>query len=194
MSLFRKFGGSIAAEREEERAAEAARLADGEAGNHQPPVFDAIAVLNAADVTDDQQERVARALKLLATLPTGTPDAVRKKIVGASLTAFDISLKAITEAAAAEIEAFNTYVATGHKQLEDLGRQSQERIAHLQADIAKIQKRLDVATADQTALDEATTQARERVRPVFDFFAELSPRNVSKAPPGPQEGRLPQDA
>lgn len=177
MSLFRIFGASSAAEREEERAAEAARdskekLVASDLDKHQPPRFDAIAVLEAAGVGGEQRERVERTLELLRALPAETPAAVRKNIVEASLKAFDISIKAIVEAASAEVSAFDNYIASGHKQLDVLRNESEQRIAELEAEIAKIQKRLEVATSDQASLDEATDAASERVRPVLGFFAE----------------------
>ena len=41
-----------------------------------------------------------------------------------------------------------------------------------EAEIARVQNRLEVATADQAQLDEATINAMERVRPVLGFFGE----------------------
>lgn len=180
MSLFRIFGAS-AAEREEDRAAEAARdskekLVSPESDKHQPPRFDGVAVLEAAGVGGEQRERVERTLELLRALPAETPAAIRKNIVEASLKAFDISIKAIVEAASAEVSAFDQYIAHGHKQLDALRKESEQRIAELEAEIAKIDKRLEIATADQASLDEATIAATDRVRPVLGFFAEAHSR------------------
>lgn len=184
MSLFRIFGAS-AAEREEDKAAEAARdskekLVSPEP-KHQPPRFDAVAVLEAAGVNGEQRERVERTLELLRALPAETPAAVRKNIVEASLKAFDISIKAIVEAASAEVSAFDQYIANGHKQLDALRKESEQRIAELEAEIAKIDKRLEVATADQASLDEATISATDRVRPVLGFFAESQSKVANDA-------------
>ncbi len=177
MSLFRIFGASSAAEREEEKAAEAARdsresLASSDPDKHQPPRFDGGAVLEAAGVGSEQRERVERTLELLRALPAETPATVRKNIVEASLKAFDISIKAIVEAASAQVLAFDNYIAVGHKQLDKLRNESQQRIAELEAEIAKIEKRLEIATSDQASLDQATVAASERVRPVLGFFAD----------------------
>ncbi len=186
MSLFRIFGASSSTEREEEKAAEAAnkdRLSMPPTNAHEAPRFDAVAVLESAGVAAEQRERVERTLELLRALPAETPASIRKNIVEASFKAFDISIKAIVEAATSEITAFNSFIAGGHKQLDELTKQSQERIAQLQAEIAKIQKRLELATADQASLDQATTAASERVRPVLGFFTE--PPAPSKAEPAP---------
>jgi len=182
MSLFRIFGASSSAEREEEKAAEAARdskerLSVPPANTHEAPRFDAVAVLEAAGVASEQRERVDRTLELLRALPAETPASIRKNIVEASLKAFDISIKAIVEAATAEVAAFNGFIAAGHKQLDELTKQSHERIAQLESEIAKIQKKLEVATSDQASLDQATIAASERVRPVLGFFTEPPPSN-----------------
>ncbi len=176
MSLFRIFGASSAAERDEEKAAENARdskekLVSAE-NKHQPPRFDGVAVLEAAGVAAEPREKVERTLELLKALPAETPAPVRKNIVEASFKAFDISIKAIVEAASAHVTAFDNYVAAGHKQLDALRKESEQRIAELEAEIYKIQKRLELATSDQASLDDATLAATDRVRPVLGFFAD----------------------
>lgn len=178
MSLFRRFGVSSAAEREQERTAEVVQRAEHDPGNRETPRFDALVVLEAATVGAEQRARVERMLELLSAMPAETPVSIRKGIVEASFKAFGISVDAILEAATAELGAFTAFMAAGHRQLDELQKQACERIAQLEADIAKIQRSLDVASSDQTALDQAAIAASERVRPVLAFFRELSPRAV----------------
>jgi len=175
------FGASSSAEREEEKAAEAARdgkdrlgAADGE--GHRPPTFDPVSVLETAGVSAEQRERVERTLELLKALPAETSASIRKDIVEASLKAFDISIKAIVEAANAELAAFRSFIAAGHRQLDEQSKKSGERIRDLQAEISKLQTHLEVAASDQASLDQAAIAASERVRPVLGFFAEASSR------------------
>ncbi len=174
MGLF-KFFGSAPSE-EDQKLAEANEAAaqqnSGVVEAHKPPRFDGVAVLTAAGVDEKQRERVERTLELLGALPSDASPQLRKNIVEASLKAFDISIKAIVEAAGAEVNAFENYIAEGHKQLDELKNQSLQRIAELEAEIARVQNRLEVATADQAQLDEATINAMERVRPVLGFFGE----------------------
>ena len=180
MGLFKFFGGSPTDE--EQKLDEANDASSGPHSGvvdaHKAPRFDGVAVLTAAGVDEKQRERVDRTLELLNALPGETPPQVRKAIVEASLKAFDISIKAIVEAASSEVVAFENYIAEGHKQLDELTRQSQARIAELQAEIARVQNKLEVATADQASLDQSTTHAMERVRPVLGFFGESMAKNV----------------
>ncbi|MCC6473110.1 MAG: hypothetical protein IT514_05135 [Burkholderiales bacterium] len=172
MSLFGMFGAEKAAEGEGDRAVQGSP--GGE--KHEPPRFDPIPVLEKAGVTTEQRDRVERTLELLKALPAESPAEVRKGIVEASLKAFDISIGAIVEAANAQLAAFRSFIATGHKQLDDQTRKSNERIAHLQAEIAKLQRQMEMATSDQATLDQAAIAASERVRPVLAFFGEAMPR------------------
>jgi hypothetical protein len=143
----------------------------GQIEAHQPPKFDKVAVLESAGVGQEQRERVDRTLELLRALPEETPAAVRKSIVEASLKAFDISIKAIVEAAGNELTAFDSYVSSGHKKLTELKNESEKRIAELEGEIAKIRRRLEVATSDQASLDQATLEEAGRVRPILGFFS-----------------------
>ncbi len=177
MSLFRIFGASSPPERDEGKAGEAAKdnrtsLLPAAGDAHEAPRFDNVAVLEAAGVGVEQRQRVERTLELLRGLPTETPASVRKGIVAASLKAFDISIKAIVEAAVAELTAYDAFTRSGHKQLDDLTRTGRERIAQLQGEVEKIEKRLAVANSDQAVLDRAAFVASERVRPVLSFFSD----------------------
>jgi hypothetical protein len=184
MGLFRFFGSTpTEGDTKQEDVLGAKVVSHDSPDAHEPPKFDAVAVLEAATVDAKQRERVNRTLELLNALPGDAPASVRKSIVEASLKAFDISIQAIVEAAGNEVSAFDAYIAHGHKQLEDLKKQSQARIAELEAEIAKIQKRLQVASADQASLDDATIHAMDKVRPILGFFGDAmaKPANDQKA-------------
>jgi hypothetical protein len=184
MGLFRFFGSTpTEGETKHEDVLGAKVVSHDSPDAHEPPKFDAVAVLEAATVDAKQRERVHRTLELLNALPADAPTSVRKSIVEASLKAFDISIQAIVEAAGNEVSAFDAYIAHGHKQLEDLRKQSQARIAELEAEIAKIRKRLEIASADQASLDDATVQAMDKVRPILGFFGDAvaKPANDQKS-------------
>lgn len=165
MSLFKVFSTSTSTDREEEKVA--------------PSHFDALAVLTAAGVGSEQREKVERAIALLRALVADTPADIGRQIVAASLKAFDISVPAIVEAATAEVAAFDAFLDHGHKQLGEVTKQGQSRVDQLQAEIAKIQKQLEVAKSDQAGLDQAALTASERIRPVLSFFSE--PAMISAA-------------
>jgi hypothetical protein len=190
MGLFRFFGSNPSEDGSKVDDSGPEKPVSATVDTHQPPKFDAVAVLEAAKVDAKQRERVDRTLELLNALPAETPAAIRKTIVEASLKAFDISIKAIVESANAEVNAFDAFINAGHKQLDDLKKQSLARIAELQAEIAQIQKRLEVATADQASLDQSTVAAMDKVRPILGFFGDVSNRN-SLAPANSGKGEHP---
>lgn len=178
MGLFRFFGSTPAAE----LVSDTGNHAQGSKGGsqvvaqaHEPPKFEAVAVLETAGVDKAQRERVERTIELLGAMPADAGPQLRRGIVEASLKAFDISIKAIVEAARAEIVAFEAHITHGNAQLAALRKQSEEQIADLEQEIAGIRERLRVATADQAHLDEATVCARERVQPVLGFFNAAPP-------------------
>lgn len=184
MGLFKFFGSTPPPEND-------AKVIEPEAGafpeqGREAPRFDAVAVLEAAQVDAKQRERVERTLELLAALPSDASPELRKSIVEASLKAFDISIKAIVEAASNELAAFEGFVEHGHRQLEALKQESLARIAELEAEIARIRKHLEVATADQAALDAATLLAADRVRPVLDFFGPTDTQPIVTKDKGPE--------
>jgi hypothetical protein len=189
MGLFRFFGSTPS--EDEGKVADSGPEKPVSANDaHQAPKFDAVAVLEAAKVDAKQRERVDRTLELLNALPAETPATIRKQIVEASLKAFDISISAIVQAANAEVTAFDNFINAGHKQLDELKKQSMARVAELQAEIAKIQKHLEVATADQAMLDQSTIAAMDRVRPILPFFGDVSNRN-SLVPANDKKGEHP---
>jgi hypothetical protein len=180
MGLFKFFGSAPSEEEQKAEANDAGESqASGIVATHKAPRFDGVAVLTGAGVDEKQRERVERTLELLAALPSDASPQLRKNIVEASLKAFDVSIKAIVEAAGAEVNAYENYIAEGHKQLDELRNQSLQRISELEAEIARVQKRLEIATADQATLDEATVSAMERVRPVLGFFGEAAGRGAT---------------
>jgi hypothetical protein len=188
MSLFRFFGSTPPPEAtDDEGAAEAKPRASQPGNGHVPPTFDVIEVLERAGVKAEQRERVDRTLELLSALPPETPALIRKNIVEASLKAFDISIKAIVEAAHSEIVAFDAFKAEGHKALEELRQESQQRIRELEGEIAEIRRHLEVESSDQASLDHATQQAIQRVQPVLSFFREPAPKvdNDNRGEPTP---------
>jgi hypothetical protein len=190
MGLFRFFGSTPSEDESKLGDAGPEKPVSANDGVHQPPKFDAVAVLEAAKVDVKQRERVDRTLELLNALPAETPAAIRKTIVEASLKAFDISITAIVGSANAEVTAFDTFINAGHKHLDELKKQSLARIAELQAEIAKIQKTLEIATADQASLDQATVAAMDKVRPILGFFGDISSRN-SLVPANDKKGDHP---
>ena len=174
MGLFRFFGS--AATDDESKLAESTEITKQriEVEVHEDPRFDSVAVLESAGVDATQRERVERTLELLNALPADASPQLRKNIVEASFKAFDISIKAIVDSADAEMVAFDGFIEQGHKHLTALREESLARVAQLEAEIAKIQRKLELATADQAKLDDWTAAAMNRVRPIASFFGDAA--------------------
>jgi hypothetical protein len=123
-------------------------------------------------------DRVRKAEDLLKSLPEGTPHAVKKQIVEASLRAFGFDLEKIAAAALNQRRALDTYVKVNEnataKALQDAEAQVQalnEKIAALRADIEK-------RTLGLAQLSTSVQERKKDVQKVIDFFQVPAP------PPG----------
>jgi len=142
-------------------------LPKAEGGNVDYP-----AVYRAAGLGDEEQGRVDKAMNLLKTLPAETPKEVKKQIVEASLKAFGYPVEQIIEAGAQEIQALEVYIQAGQRDTQTLLQQSQQRLAELEAETARVKQVMEQQVTAQTALAQACNQQKLKVQEVLEFFGQ----------------------
>jgi hypothetical protein len=141
------------------------------------------AVYRAAGITDEEQERVDKAIGLLRTLPKETPKEVRKQIVEASLKAFGIPLDQIIEAGAQQIQALEAYIRHGERETQEVLAQANERIAQLAAEIEQVKRIMQDQVGSQQALQRASNDEKLRVQEVLEFFGQEAVARVVRESP-----------
>jgi hypothetical protein len=142
-------------------------LPKAEGGNVDFP-----AVFRAAGLGDDEQGRIDKAMTLLKTLPAETPKEVKKQIVEASLKAFGYPVEQIIEAGAQEIQALEVYIQAGQRDTQTLLQQSQQRLAELEAEAARVKQVMEQQVTAQTALAQACNGQKLKVQEVLEFFGQ----------------------
>lgn len=129
-------------------------------------------VLQRAGVDGEQQQRVRKAQELLRSLPEDSPAAVKRQIVEAAFTAFDVPTQKIIAAATAEVEALEAFIEEGGARAQQVLDDGAARIAELEAEIAEIRESMAAAVSDQGVRDAATVQQINGVKPILSFFAQ----------------------
>lgn len=155
----------------------------GELPKAQGGKVDFPAVLRAAGIEDEEQERVVKARGLLATLPQETPREIKRQIVEASLKAFGYPVENIVETGAQEIQALEVYIQAGQKETQALLVESQKRIEELNAEIARVKRVMEEQVAAQYALTQACNEEKLRVQEVLEFFGQDVVAKVVKESP-----------
>lgn len=140
-------------------------------------------VYKAAQIGDEAQERVEKALALLRSLQTDTPKDVRKQIVEASLKAFGIPLDHIIETAAEEIQALEAYIQHGERNTQSMLSNASSQIAKLEAQISEYKKLMELQVRSQRALVNATNDQKLRVQTVLEFFGQEAVARVVRESP-----------
>lgn len=132
--------------------------------------LDFAAVFRAAGVSDEAQDRVEKALALLASLPAETPREVKRQIVEASLKAFGVAVEGIVEAGASELQALETFVAFGERNTQKTVAEANARIEALSQEIAAAKASIEQKLAAQQKLADGCSARRIRIQEVLDFF------------------------
>jgi hypothetical protein len=140
-------------------------------------------VFKAAQITDEAQQRVEKALSLLQSLPTETPKEVRKQIVEASLKAFNIPLDQIIETAAEEIQALEAYIQHGEQHTESVLSDANQQIGRLESQIGEIKKLMEMQARSQRGLVKASNDQKLRVQAVLEFFGQEAVARVVRESP-----------
>jgi hypothetical protein len=140
-------------------------------------------VFKAAQIPEDAQQRVEKALSLLGSLPTETPKEVRKQIVEASLKAFSIPLDQIIETAAEEIQALEAYIQHGERHTESVLTDASIQIGKLESQVAEVKKLMELQARSQRGLVKASNDEKLRVQAVLEFFGQEAVARVVRESP-----------
>lgn len=140
-------------------------------------------VFKAAQIAEEAQQRVEKALSLLQSLPTETPKDVRKQIVEASLKAFNIPLDQIIETAAEEIQALEAYIQHGQRHTEAVLGDASQQIVKLEGQIAEIKKLMELQARTQSGLVRASNDQKLRIQTVLEFFGQEAVARVVRESP-----------
>jgi hypothetical protein len=141
------------------------------------------AVFAAAGVGTEEQQRVAKTLDLLRSLPAGTDAAVKKQIVEASLKAFGVPIEKIIEASVEEIQAVDGYIRNGAADNEKLIQESDARIKQYEAEIKSIRAVMQQSVEEQQTLIRVCNEKKLEVQQVLEFFGQDAVARVVKASP-----------
>lgn len=140
-------------------------------------------VFRAAQISDEAQQRVGKALGLLQSLPTDTPKDTRKQIVEASLKAFGIPLDDIIETAAEEIQALEAYIQHGERHTQAVLLDANAQIEKLAAQINEIKKLMELQVKTQQNLVKASNEQKLRIQAVLEFFGQEAVARVVRDSP-----------
>jgi hypothetical protein len=136
--------------------------------------LDFAAVFRAAGVSDAAQDRVEKALALLASLPAETPREVKRQIVEASLKAFGVPVEEIVGAGGGELKALDAFVAFGERTAQQAVAEANARIEALSREIAEARAAIEQKLAAQQKLAGECSERRRRVQEVIDFFGSAA--------------------
>jgi hypothetical protein len=140
-------------------------------------------VYRAAEITDEEQQRVEKALNLLQSLPMETPREVKKQIVEAAMKAFGIPVDEIIETGAQEIQALDAFIKHGEQHTLSVLSDARARVQKLEAEIAEIKKLMELQVNTQTSLARASNEQKLRVQSVLEFFGQEAVARVVRESP-----------
>ncbi len=140
-------------------------------------------VFTKAGITEQEADRVARALTLLSQLPKETPAPIKKQIVEAALNSFGVPIESIIESAVAEIEALHACIQSGSTATQTLLSQSMTRIDDLQRQVAEVQEVMTARQAEQKSLEQQARAEGLKVQQILEFFGEEVVGKVVKDSP-----------
>jgi hypothetical protein len=141
------------------------------------------AVFDAAGISAEERDRVAKAGELLAGLPSETPVAVRKQIVEASLKAFGVPIDKIIETGVEEIQALEGYIRAGAADMQRLLQESSRRIEQLEGEIRNVRTVMEQRVAEQQAVTAACNARKLDVQRVLEFFGQETVARVVRESP-----------
>jgi hypothetical protein len=134
--------------------------------------FDFSAVYKAAGIGPEAQDRVEKAIALLATLPADASKEVKRQIVEASLKAFGYPVEQIIQAAATEVQALHAFIGFGERNTKQAIAEAHLRIDELEKQIAEARAVIEQKQASQEQLAGRCNQQKLRVQEVLEFFGQ----------------------
>lgn len=140
-------------------------------------------VYEAAGITAEEHQRVARTLELLDSLPPGTEETVKRQIVMASLRAFGVPIEKIIESGAEELQALDAYMRGGAKDTERETSESEIRIKQLEEEIASLRSAMQRRVDEQHNVMKACNAKKLEVQKVLEFFGQDAVARVVRESP-----------
>lgn len=147
---------------------------------------DFVAVLDEGGIGEVDRDRITRAQSLLQTLPADAPAGLKRRIVEAAFSVFDVPTSKIIEASAAAIDVVRAYVKKSQEATETSLAKSEERIAQLEAAIRDERAAMERAKEIQRQRETLATAETSGIEPIVKFFTAVA----TIPPPGP-EGMTP---
>lgn len=138
-------------------------------------------VFAAGGVGMEEQERMKKAVDLLATLPSETPAGVKKQIVEASLRAFGVPIESIIEAGMVQMEALAAFLGIGQAAVQKLSADSATRISQLEAEIAGLRDLVAARARDLEGQKLTCETKRLEIQGVLQFFGKEAVEKVALA-------------
>ncbi len=129
-------------------------------------------VFEAAGIGADERGRVGKTQELLASLPPGTDDAVKRQIVMASLRAFGVPIDQIIEAGAQEIQALEAYIRTGAGDTGKLVEEADLRIKQYEEEIVKLKSVMQQRVQEQAGVVRLCNAKKLEIQKVLEFFGQ----------------------
>ncbi len=140
-------------------------------------------VFHSAQISDEAQGRVEKALALLQSLPQDTPRDTRKAIVEASLKAFGIPIDSIIETSAEEIQALEAFIQHGERHTQTVLIDATAQIEKLAGQISEIKKLMELQVQTQQGVVKSSNDQKLRVQQVLEFFGQEAVARVVEASP-----------
>ncbi len=135
-----------------------------------PAKVDFDQVFKTAGVDPQELDRVRKAEDLLKGLPEGTPDALKRQIVEASLKAFGVDLQKISQAATNQLKALDTFTRLKEAQTQKSIQDAQAQIAKLEDQVIGLKADIDKRNTELAQLQAAAEVRRAEVQRVLGFF------------------------
>jgi len=133
------------------------------------------AVFREAGMDPADLDRVKKAEDLLRGLPSGTPDAVKRQIVEASLKAFGFDLAQIVASAQNQRKALDAYVRVHDGATQKAMADTQAEILKLNERIASLKADIEKRQAAQAGLSAQAEARKAEVQKVIEFFQAPQP-------------------
>lgn len=140
-------------------------------------------VFEAATISTEEQERVAKSLALLKSLPADTDALVKKQIVEASLKAFGVPIDNIIETGVAEIQALEGYIRAIAARTQKSVEESQKKIEGFEQSIKDLQAQMQKTVGEQQAVLKACNDKKLEVQHILEFFGQEAVAKVVQESP-----------
>src|SRR5437763_1032894 len=140
-------------------------------------------VFEAAGIDAEERQRVQRTQDLLASLPPGTDETVKKQIVMASLKAFAVPVEQIVEATAQELQALEAYIRAGASDTEKVTSEAELRIKQNEEEIVKLKSVMQQRVEEQQAVVKRCNEKKLEIQKVLEFFGQETVARVVRDSP-----------